>query len=159
MKILLKYICRKKGATLLKNKAHLSILSNSSNIGLSRIAVATFASELDFTLSELEEIKVAISEAVTNSIIHGYPDKFGDIDIDMKINENVLEVSVADYGVGIKDVDEVLKPSYSTLDGHMGLGLAFIDSFMDDFELDSELEKGTVIIMRKSPEQLKNAVE
>lgn len=144
----------------MENEAELKFISKSENVGLARIAAATFASELEFTLSELEEIKVAVSEAVSNSMIHGYPDKAGKIEIKLKINENQLEIIVTDYGVGISNVDAVLQPSYTTKDEHMGLGLAFIDSFMDTFELDSNLEEGTVLTMIKSPEKTrKNVVE
>lgn len=143
----------------MSNQAHLSILGKSSNVGLARIAAATFASELDFTLSELEEIKVAVSEAVTNCIIHAYPLTEGMIEIDFKIVDERLMIAIADRGVGINDVDAVLQPSYSTKEGHMGLGLAFIDSFMDEFVLESEINKGTVVNMIKVPEKLKNVVE
>ncbi len=145
----------------MSNRAKLTILSKSKNIGLARLTAATFASELDFTLNELEEIKVAVSEAVTNCIIHGYPGKQGDIIIEMEIDNNEFIVSVTDYGVGIPDIEAVLQPAYSTKDEHMGLGLAFIDSFMDDFELDSEPGKGTIVTMTKIPERIKeqNAVK
>lgn len=143
----------------MNNRASLIITSKSSNVGLARITVATFASELDFTLSEIEEIKVAVSEAVTNSIIHGYPREEGKIEVEMKIREDKLFISVKDYGVGIKDVEAVLQPSYSTKEEHMGLGLAFIDSFMDEFEIESEINKGTIVNMVKIPERHKNAVE
>ena len=137
------------------NKAHLTIQAKSKNVGLARLTVATFASELDFNLNEIEEIKVAVSEAVTNSIIHGYPDRDDKIDIKMKIEEDELTVVVTDYGVGISDVEAVLQPSYTTKDQHMGLGLAFIDSFMDDFNLESEINGGTIVTMLKTPEKLK----
>ncbi|MFW6238769.1 MAG: anti-sigma F factor [Halanaerobiales bacterium] len=143
----------------MENHAEIKIISRSENVGLARIAAATFASELDFTLSELEEIKVAVSEAVSNCIIHGYPGDTGDVEIEMKIKEDRLSITVTDYGVGISDVEAVLQPSYTTRDEHMGLGLAFIDSFMDSFQLESEVEEGTVLTMIKSPEKAKNAVE
>ncbi len=143
----------------MRNKAYLTVLSNSSNVGLARITVATFASELDFTLSELEEIKVAVSEAVTNSIIHGYPLEEGKIEIEMEIKNEQLNISIIDHGVGIEDVEAVLQPTYSTKEDHMGLGLAFIDSFMDEFELQSDVNKGTFLTMTKVPERYKNVVE
>ena len=96
------------------NKAELTILSKSKNIGLARLTVATFASELDFTINELEEIKVAVSEAVTNSIIHGYPAREEKIEIRMKIENGQLILEVEDYGTGIEDIEAVLQPSYST---------------------------------------------
>ncbi len=144
---------------ILRNQAHLTILSHSENVGLTRLTVATFASELNFTLNELEEIKVAVSEAVTNCIIHGYPQEEGKIEIEMSIEDEQLLVIITDYGIGIEDVEAVLKPSYTTKDEHMGLGLAFIDSFMDDFKLESDINKGTVVTMNKIPEQSKKAVD
>ncbi|MFW5996061.1 MAG: anti-sigma F factor [Halanaerobiaceae bacterium] len=143
----------------MKNHAELIISGRSENVGLARIAAATFASELDFTLSELEEIKVAVSEAVSNCIIHGYPDETGQVEIEMIIEGDQLIITVTDYGVGISDVEAVLQPAYTTKDEHMGLGLAFIDSFMESFELESEIDGGTVVTMKKSPEKVKNAVE
>ncbi|MEJ6951006.1 anti-sigma F factor [Natronospora cellulosivora (SeqCode)] len=137
------------------NNAHLTILGKSSNVGLARLSVATFASELDFTLNELEEIKVAISEAVTNCIIHAYPLEEGTIDIDLEINDNKLIIEITDQGVGIEDIEAVRQPSYSTKEEHMGLGLAFIDSFMDEFEIKSSPDKGTRLKMLKIPEQVK----
>ena len=145
------YLKSIRGNITLRNQAFLTIMSKSSNVGLARLAVATFASEMDFTLNELEEIKVAISEAVTNSVIHGYPEKVGKIDIKMTINKDELEIKITDYGIGINDIEAVLQPSYSTKKEHMGLGLAFIDSFMDQFEIDSDYGKGTQIIMTKKP--------
>jgi len=137
------------------NQVQLTVLSKSKNIGLARLTVSTFASELDFTLNELEEIKVAVSEAVTNSVIHGYPHNVGKIDIKMGIGDGKLEVVVIDYGVGIADLEAVLQPSYSTKEEHMGLGFAFIDSFMDNFEVESEKDKGTSVLMTKIPERNK----
>ncbi|MTI60792.1 MAG: anti-sigma F factor [Firmicutes bacterium] len=141
------------------NKAHLTLLGKSSNVGLARITTATFASELDFTLSELEEIKVAVSEAVTNCIIHAYPMDEGIIELDLEIEDGKLIIIIKDKGIGIKDIEAVLQPSYSTKEEHMGLGLAFIDSFMDEFKLISEIDEGTTLKMIKIPEQLKNTVE
>ncbi len=142
----------------MQNQAHLTILGKSSNVGLARITVATFASELDFTLNELEEIKVAVSEAVTNCIIHAYPFDEGIIEIDLTIEEKKLIIVVSDNGVGIEDIKAVLQPSYSTKEDHMGLGLAFIDSFMDNFRIESKVNEGTKVTMVKVPQQCKNKV-
>ena len=141
------------------NHAHIRMLSRSNNVGLARLAAASFASELDFTLNELEEIKVAVSEAVTNCIIHAYPLEEGIIEIDLRIEGEELIIVVEDKGVGIEDLEVVLQPNYSTKEEHMGLGLAFIDSFMDRFQLSSEPGKGTVVKMYKIPEKLKNRQE
>lgn len=138
------------------NEARLTLMSRSKNIGLARITVATFASELDFTLNELEEIKVAVSEAVTNCVIHAYPRQEGIIEMEMIIEDNKLILIVSDQGTGIDDIETVLQPAYSSKDEHMGLGFAFIESFMDDFELDSRPGKGTRVRMVKTPERIKN---
>ncbi|MFP4662358.1 MAG: anti-sigma F factor [Halanaerobiales bacterium] len=135
------------------NHASIKMLSKSNNVGLARLSVAAFASELDFTLNEIEEIKVAVSEAVTNCIIHAYPLEEGEINIDLKIEDKKLIIVIEDQGVGIEDIDAVIQPSYSTKEEHMGLGLAFIDSFMDEFELQSDQENGTSLWMMKIPEK------
>ncbi|GAB6098983.1 anti-sigma F factor [Halanaerocella petrolearia] len=141
----------------MENKAELIIDSSSENIGLARVTVASFASQLDFTLSAIEELKVAISEAVSNAIIHGYNQKEGQVKIKMLISGEKLEVVVIDEGCGIEDVEAVREPSYTTED-RMGLGLTFIDSFMDYFEIRSELGQGTELKMVKEPTREKQQV-
>ncbi len=136
----------------MNNKAKLIIDALSDNIGLARVTVASFAAQLDFTLAELEEIKVAISEAVSNSIIHGYQEEVGEIELKMQISYNQLEIIVIDQGSGIEDVAVACEPSYTTAD-RMGLGLVFIDSFMDTFEIESKLNYGTKLRMIKIPSQ------
>ncbi|AGB40561.1 anti-sigma F factor [Halobacteroides halobius DSM 5150] len=134
----------------MENKAELVIDGVSDNIGLARVTVASFASQLDFTISELEELKVAISEAVSNSIIHGYGEEEGQVKIKMRVYGGQLEVIIIDQGSGIEDIDTALQPSYTT-EGRMGLGLTFIDSFMDQFEIESEVDQGTQLRMIKIP--------
>lgn len=137
----------------MRNQAHLMILSKNKNVRLARLTAAAFASELDFTINEIEEIKVAVSEVVTNCIIHGYPDREDKIDINMVIINNSLEITVTDYGVGIKDIEKVLQPSDTTKIQHMGL--ASIDSFMDNIEIESDENVGTIVTMDKVPKQIK----
>lgn len=136
----------------MENRAELIIKSNSENIALARIAVATFASQLDFTLAEIEEIKVAISEAVSNAIIHGYQDGSGEIEIKMSLANEILKIEIIDQGQGIKNISQVTDASY-TNNGRMGLGLTFIDSFMNSFEIESKLGNGTKLKMSKEPEK------
>ncbi|OCL27002.1 anti-sigma F factor [Orenia metallireducens] len=136
----------------MENKARLVIDSLSDNIGLARVTVASFASQLNFTLAELEEIKVAISEAVSNSIIHGYKGGVGEIDISMRVKEHQLEIIIEDQGCGIEDIKTACEPAYTTAD-RMGLGLVFIDSFMDKFEIESKVNQGTTLKMVKVPAQ------
>ncbi|WP_027340019.1 anti-sigma F factor [Halonatronum saccharophilum] len=136
----------------MENKARLIVDSISENIGLCRVTVASFAAQLDFTLSELEELKVAISEAVSNSIIHGYKEESGKIEIEMGIFDGKLQIIVEDRGCGIEDIEEACQPTYTT-EGRMGLGLVFIDSFMDEFKVESKLGEGTRLKMLKVPIQ------
>ncbi len=136
----------------MENRAELIIRSKSENIALARIAVASFASELNFTLAEIEEIKVAISEAVSNAIIHGYQKETGEIKIKMSLVDGILKIEIADQGQGIKNISQVADDCY-TNNGRMGLGLTFIDSFMNDFKIESELGSGTKLKMSKKPEQ------
>ena len=142
----------------MNNFAKLIIESKTDNLGLARITVASFAAQLDFTVAEIEELKVAISEAVSNAIIHGYQNNKGKIEISMEINHNQLVVIVVDQGQGIEKPAEAFKASYTTTDNRMGLGLTFINSFMDKVELDSKLGAGTKIKMIKSPEQIKKQI-
>ncbi|MCK8825164.1 anti-sigma F factor [Fuchsiella alkaliacetigena] len=137
-----------------KNRAKLEIKGISDNIGLARVTVASFAAQLDFTLSEIEEIKVATSEAVSNAIIHGYGEGEGSIQITLELQGEELIIIVEDYGVGIEDIEQACEPDYTTAD-RMGLGLVFIDSFMDQVDIESQLEQGTKIKMVKSPEKSK----
>ncbi|SJZ62153.1 anti-sigma F factor [Selenihalanaerobacter shriftii] len=136
------------------NSAKLEIKSVTDNIGLARVTVASFAAQLDFTLSEIEEIKVAVSEAVSNAIIHGYSNDDGVITIGLEIDDEELVISVEDYGQGILNIEQACEPSYTTAD-RMGLGLVFIESFMDDLNITSTVDEGTQIRMIKVPEKLK----
>jgi stage II sporulation protein AB (anti-sigma F factor) len=141
------------------NRAKLIIESRTDNLGLARVTTASFASQLDFTVAEIEELKVAISEAISNSIIHGYQEEVGEIIIDMKLEHEQLVLLVEDEGSGIEDSDEAIKASYTTTDNRMGLGLTFIDSFMDNFDIESEENAGTIVTMTKTPERIKKVVE
>jgi stage II sporulation protein AB (anti-sigma F factor) len=132
------------------NSFKLEFLSRAENVGLSRITVAAFASQLDLTLNDLEEIKVAVSEAVSNSIIHGYkenPD--GIVRVAAFLYPGTLEISVEDFGCGIDDVAQALEPTYSTNPERMGLGFTFMNSFMDELQVTSEVDKGTTVRMVK----------
>lgn len=135
-----------------KNNARLELKSISDNIGLARVTVASFAAQLDFTISEIEEIKVAVSEAVSNAIIHGYEEETGIIGINLEIDGDKLIIEVEDSGRGMSDIEQACEPSYTTAD-RMGLGLVFIDSFMDELSIDSELKQGTKVRMVTSPEK------
>lgn len=133
----------------IKNQIKMSFLSLGDNVGIARIAAAAFAAQLDFTISELEEIKVAISEAVSNAIIHGYGSNSGNIELIMILQDDKLEYSIIDYGKGIADIALARQPAYSTEPERMGLGFVFMESFMDELSVESKLGKGTIIRMAK----------
>lgn len=121
------------------------------NVSFARIVVVTFASQLDFTLDDLEEIKVAISEAVSNAIIHGYQNQPGGLVwIESSIRENCLEVVIKDEGVGISNIEQAMQPAFTTCQDRMGLGFSFMQSFMDEIEVQSVVNGGTRIRLCKS---------
>ena len=126
-------------------------LSRSANEGFARGAVACFAAQLDPTLEELGDIKTAVSEAVTNAIVHAYPDTLGKVVVKAKILEgNVLEVTVRDWGKGIADVDKARQPLYTTGgEERSGMGFTIMESFMDKLTVRSAEGKGTRVTMRR----------
>lgn len=132
------------------NQMKLEFLSIPANVAFARVTVAAFASQLDFTLADLEEIKVAVSEAVGNSIIHGYesaPDRF--VRVFAALTIDTLEIRVEDDGLGIEDINKALQPAFSTDAERLGLGFVFMQSFMDSFQVDSSPGQGTVVVMSK----------
>lgn len=135
-----------------KNWVRFDFPSISQNVGFARACSAAFASQLECTLDELEEIKLVVSEAVSNSIIHGYgSSKDGIVTLELKlICENTIEILVEDRGCGIPDVDQALQPAYSSDPDRTGLGFAFMKSFMDELEVTSESGQGTRVRMIKS---------
>ena len=119
-------------------------------MALSRVTVAALASQLELTLNDLEEIKVATSEAVSNAIIHGYRHKpDGIVKVVGTLFEDQLVIEVTDEGVGIADIQQALQPAFSTDPERMGLGFVFMQSFMDEVKVDSQVNKGTTVTMRK----------
>jgi len=123
----------------------------SRNEGFARAAVASFAAQLDPTLEELNDIKTAVSEAVTNAIVHGYPGGIGDVYIIARIcRDSVLEITVRDKGVGIEDVDRAREPMYTTGGTERsGMGFTIMESFMDTLRVRSRPGRGTTVTMRK----------
>ena len=126
-------------------------LSRSANEGFARGAVACFAAQLDPTLEELGDIKTAVSEAVTNAIVHAYPDTLGKIVVKAKILDgNILEVTVRDWGKGIADVEQARQPLYTTGgEERSGMGFTIMESFMDKLTVRSAEGKGTRVTMRR----------
>lgn len=137
-----------------KNELKMTFPSNSENVGIARITAAAFAAQLDLTLNDIEEIKVAVSEAISNAVIHGYGNETGMIDFSMALEEGVLEFIIKDYGKGIADIALARQPSYSSDPERMGLGFVFMESFMDELRVESEVGKGTTVHMIKKTDVL-----
>lgn len=133
----------------IKNQIIMSFQSLSENVGIARVSTAAFAALVDFTLNEIEEIKVAVSEAVSNAVIHGYEYQDGEIEIKMTLYEDKIEYIIIDHGRGIADIALARQPSYSSDPERMGLGFAFMESFMDELYIESEVNKGTQVRMVK----------
>lgn len=124
----------------------------SRNEALARSCVAAFAAQADPTVEELSDIRSAVSEAVTNSIVHGYRDYGGEIFITLKmLEDNVLYIKIIDKGCGIEDVKKAMEPLFTTVpdEERAGLGFAVMEAFTDDLKVHSVLGKGTSVIMRK----------
>lgn len=132
-----------------ENRMYLRLSCVPSNVGVARIAVATFAAGLDFTVPDVEEIKVAVSEAVSNAVLHAYPGGPGEVTIQAAAGDGEIIVEVEDQGVGIPDLAKAREPGFTTVPDHMGLGLSFMESFMDDLSLESSPGKGTRVRMVK----------
>ena len=141
------------------NYIKLEFPSRSSNEAFARTAAAAFAAQLDPTLEELGDIKTAVSEAVTNSIVHAYPDSIGRIAMRLRIIKgNTLEVSIRDWGAGIADVEQAMTPLFSTGgEERSGMGFTIMGSFMDKLKVRSSPGRGTTVTMPRfiSPRQTK----
>ncbi len=134
-----------------ENYMSLEFPSKSSNEAFARAAVACFAAQLDPTLDELGDIKTAVSEAVTNCIVHAYPDTIGPIILKARIiGDNVLDIVVKDRGCGIEDVEQARKPMFTTGgEERSGMGITIMESFMTEFRLTSAKDKGTTVHMKR----------
>ena len=135
----------------MENYVTLEFMSRSTNEGFARIATAGFAAQLDPTLDELGDIKTSVSEAVTNAIVHAYPDELGRILVKLKLlKNNVLEIVVRDWGRGIENIDQARRPLFTTGgEERSGMGFTIMESFMDHLKVKSEPGKGTTVVMRK----------
>ena len=134
-----------------ENYMNLEFPSKSANEAFARAAVACFAAQLDPTLDELGDIKTAVSEAVTNCIVHAYPDRIGPIIVKARIlPENVLDLVIKDRGCGIEDVEQARKPMFTTGgEERSGMGITIMESFMTEFKLTSTPGKGTTVHMKR----------
>ena len=133
------------------NTATIEFLSRSSNEGFARTAAACFAAQLDPTLDEVNDIKTAVSEAVTNAIVHAYPEELGKVRLKLKLFEDGrLEIAVQDWGVGIADVERARTPLFTTgNEERSGMGFTIMESFMDRVKVRSTPGKGTAVTMTK----------
>ena len=133
------------------NEVTLEFVSRSSNESFARSAVACFAAQLDPTLNELEDIKTSVSEAVTNAIVHAYPEELGKVQLKVRICPgNVLEITVRDRGRGIPDVEKARQPMFTTGgEERSGMGFTIMESFMDRLVVRSTPGRGTTVVMRK----------
>lgn len=134
-----------------ENYMKLEFPARSINEGYARAAVAAFAAQLDPTLAEIGDIKTAVSEAVTNAVVHAYPNSIGTILIRGRIlSDSVLELVVKDYGVGIPDVEQARTPMYTTGGSERsGMGFTIMESFMDSLRVRSTQGRGTTVTMRR----------
>ncbi len=130
---------------------HLEIESDSKNEEFARVVTAVFVSRLDPTLEEVNDIKTAVSEAVTNAEIHGYQNGKGIIILDVGIEGQMVTVKILDSGIGIPDIKKAMEPLYTTdkTGERSGMGFSFMEAFMDEVLVESEPGKGTRVIMKK----------
>lgn len=136
----------------MRNKMKLTFLSLSENEMFARSVVSCFALQLNPSVSDISDIKTAVSEAVTNCIVHGYPNKVGEITIECQIEENSLHINVFDNGVGIENVERAIEPFYTTKEDEerSGMGFTIMQSFMDKVEVSSKKGEGTKVYMLKT---------
>ncbi|MEL4106456.1 anti-sigma F factor [Oscillospiraceae bacterium WX1] len=134
------------------NGFKMEFLSRSTNEGFARTVIACFASQLDPTLEELGDIKTAVSEAVTNSIVHAYPNTLGRIQLRARLfDDDWIEITVRDWGCGIDDVKRARSPMYTTGgDERSGMGFTIMESFMDKLRVRSKPGRGTTVVMRRN---------
>ncbi len=139
-----------------ENEMKLEFTSKSCNEAFARITVAAFASQLDPTIEELSDIKTAVSEAVTNAIVHGYDDKLGIVTVVCKIKEMEVCIEISDNGKGIANIEKAKQPLYTTKPNleRSGMGFTIMESFMDKLVVESVLGVGTKITMEKEIKEL-----
>ncbi len=135
-----------------KNVMELRLLSLSENEGFARSVVGAFATQLNPTLEEVADIKTAVSEAVTNCIVHAYPDRTGDIYIKAELSDSNITISIQDFGVGIADIEQARQPFFSTAgdESRSGMGFTVMETFMDEVKVISQVGRGTTVVMTKT---------
>ncbi|AWZ49099.1 anti-sigma F factor [Hathewaya limosa] len=134
-----------------KNVMKLEFLSKSQNESFARVTVAAFVSQLDPTIEELSDVKTAVSEAVTNAIIHGYGEKEGMVTIEAQIDGNEVTIIIRDKGKGIEDIDLAVQPLYTSRPDleRSGMGFTVMETFMDNMKVTSKKGEGTIVTLKK----------
>lgn len=135
----------------MKNEMRVEFDAKSVNEGFARVTVAAFLTQLDPTLDEIADVKTAVSEAVTNAIIHGYENKEGKVILSCVLEEDTAVITVEDTGVGMEDIQKAMEPFFTTKPEleRSGMGFAFMEVFMDDMQVESQLGMGTKVTMKK----------
>ena len=135
-----------------ENYMRINFLSLSQNETFARTVIAAFCLPLNPSLSELNEIKTAVSEAVTNAVVHGYPDGAGEIEMVAETNENKIHIEITDNGIGIEKLDKAMEPFFTTRpdEERSGMGFTVMQTFMEDVKIVSVPNKGTKVIMNKT---------
>lgn len=135
-----------------ENYFKISFPSRSVNEAFARMTIASFCMQFDPTIEQLNDIKTAVSEAVTNCVVHAYPDNVGTVYITAKLKNNILTVTVKDKGIGISDIQQAMQPMFTTdaKTERAGLGFAVMQTFMDKIKVYSTVDKGTRVVMTKN---------
>ena len=135
-----------------KNKMNLRFLSLSENESFARLAVASFCANLNLSIDDISDIKTAVSEAVTNCVVHAYTNKIGEIEINCEIYDNYIKIEVIDEGIGIDDVGEAIKPFYTSKPDmeRSGMGFTVMEGFMDKMDVISKKGEGTKVVLIKN---------
>ncbi len=146
------------------NEMNLEFISKSSNESFARITIAAFAAQLDPTIEELADIKTAVSEAVTNCIIHAYENRIGIVKMSAKLKDNEVIIEISDHGKGIENIEMAKEPLYTTKPNleRSGMGFTIMESFMDSMEIESVVGLGTKVTMSKKikkEDEIENDVE
>lgn len=143
------------------NEMKLEFDSRSCNEGFARVAVAAFMTQLNPTLEEVADVKTALSEAVTNSIIHGYEGKINKITISCYIEDTQIIIEIVDHGRGIENVERAMEPLFTTKPDseRSGMGFAFMEAFMDEVQVESVIGEGTKVVMKKKICRTQNKFE
>jgi stage II sporulation protein AB (anti-sigma F factor) len=137
------------------NRVRLVLDAREENVAVARAVAAQVAAALDFTLPELEELRIAVSEAVSNAVLHAYPraagEAPGEVEVDIALRDGEVSIDVRDTGRGIEDVEAARRAEYSTLEGHLGLGFAFMEAMTDEMEVETAVGGGTCVRFVKRP--------